>query len=136
MKMNMKDDYIIRLIDENYNTLSLNFSKIEDYVKKSYNIGFIDGYVNEKIYKYLVLKQEGITAYENGYKRGVSIRNKKDTKEVNNDKVYLISHLAFFDAMNNVNNRNLSDEAMAMYNDYKLGEYSLKTGKYTPKSKL
>lgn len=134
--INMKYDYIIKLIDENYNTLSLNFLKMEDYVKKSYNIGFIDGYMNEEIYKYLVLKQEGITAYENGYKRGVSIRNKKTTKQVNSDKVYFISRLAFFDAMNNVSDRKLSDKAMTIYNDYKLGEFSLKTGKYISKSKL
>lgn len=132
----MKDEYLKKIIDEHYKTTHIRSNHMEEYINKSYILGYIDGYMREEIYKDIIEKKEGLLAYEKGYKRGDSKRERGSSKEFRENKRYFISKLALFDACNSDIERNISESAIDMYNDYKGGELNLKTGKDIPKSKL
>ena len=131
----MEEDYITRLIDENYNVRKVTLLKDEDYAKKCYYLGFLDGYMKEEIYNSLITKDIGKISYEKGYQRGEGARERSTTKEINRKKEYFISRYAFFDVMNGVDNNIFSDKFKDMYDSFSQGEYDFKSGKYTSKSK-
>ena len=132
----MKDEYFKKIIDEHYKTTHIGANYLEEYINKSYILGYIDGYMKEEIYKDIIEKKEGLLAYEKGYKRGDSKRERETGKEFRENKKYFISKLALFDAINSDIERNISESAIDMYTDYRGGEVNLKTGKHTPKSKM
>ena len=135
-EIKMKDEYLKKIIDEHYKTTHIRANYMEQYVQECYILGYIDGYMKEEIYKDIIEKKEGVLAYEKGSKRGDSKRERGTSKEFRENKKYFISKLALFDACNSDIERNISESAIDMYNDYKGGELSFKTGKHTPKSKL
>ena len=132
----MKEDYITRLMDENYDVRRVNISNTEKYVKKCYHLGFLDGYMREEIYKDMITKDIGKLSYDKGYKRGLGVRDNSTTKEVKEKKKYFIKRYAFYDALNGVDDSSVFDESFRhIYDSYVNGGYNFKTGNYLPKSR-
>ena len=130
----MKKDYIIKLMDENYDVRRINISNNEKYVKKCYHLGFLDGYMREELFKDMITKEIGNISYERGYRRGLGLRDNSSSKELNKKKEYFIARYAFYDGINGIENSSaFSDKFKSTYDSYVHGGYSFKTGKFIKK---
>ena len=116
----MTNEHLIKIIQEYYKTTHIDTLYVVEYVNRAYMLGYLDGYMNEEIYKPIIEKEEGIIAYDKGYKRGENRRNQSSIEEYKENKEYFIFKLASFDALDDSIERNISDDAIDMYNSYKL----------------
>lgn len=132
----MKKERIDKVIEEYYRTTMVSVSgNIETYLKKCYDLGYLDGYIGEEIYKELIKREDGMISYNRGYSRGRGKRDNSFSREVNPRKIDFFSKLAIFDAINSIERYNISPKGRKIYDQYTTVNIDFKSGKITPMKK-
>lgn len=113
-----------------------------DWKEKIYFFGYVDAYFDESVYKpYIVntLNNENkLVSYDEGFAKGTTDRKHKrdnDPKGLIKEKENWLKGLALNDVLNDINDRNLKEEALDIYNFYKTVTFSLRTREFDEKYK-